>query len=96
MKNTAHTPGPWHIGMRPGPMVYGELGEQVADCRGLDEAGHNARLIAALPDLLARLEDLIDEVTQGEVAEQLLTLNPETIQAVINARASIAKATKTD
>lgn len=47
-----HTPGPWHIGMRPGPMVYGQLGEQVADCRGLDESGYNARLIAAAPELL--------------------------------------------
>lgn len=47
-----HTHGPWHIGMRPGPMVYGPLGEQVADCRGLDESGYNARLIAAAPEML--------------------------------------------
>ncbi len=30
MNNTAkHTPGPWHIGMKPCPMVYGPQGEQV-------------------------------------------------------------------
>ena len=57
-----HTPGPWHVGIRPGPMVYGQLGEQIADCRGLDEAGHNARVIAhrvnTWPALLAALEAL--------------------------------------
>ncbi len=44
-----HTPGPWHVGMKPGPMVYGPLGEQVADCRSVslegNESGHNAKLI---------------------------------------------------
>ena len=56
-----HTPGPWHIGMKPGPMVYGPSGEQVADCRmeyGPNENRHNARLIAAAPALLAALEQL--------------------------------------
>ena len=32
-----HTSLPWHIGMKPGPMIYGPLGEQVADCRGVME-----------------------------------------------------------
>ena len=30
-----YTALPWHIGMKPGPMIYGLDGEQVADCRGL-------------------------------------------------------------
>ena len=56
-----HTPGPWHIGMKPGPMVYGPSGEQAADLRcgamlPSDEARANLRLIAAAPELLAALE----------------------------------------
>jgi len=52
---TKHTPGPWHVGMRPGPMIYGPNGEQVADMRRPamvddDEHAANARLIAAAPD----------------------------------------------
>lgn len=26
-----HTPLPWHVGMKPGPILYGPKGEQVAD-----------------------------------------------------------------
>lgn len=43
-----HTPTPWHVGMQPGPMVYGPLGEQIADCRAMiasGEAGRNAIFI---------------------------------------------------
>lgn len=61
-----YTPGPWHIGMRPGPIVYGELGEQVADCRmGLDvsdEQRANARLIAAAPELLNACRYLLTKI----------------------------------
>lgn len=60
--DTQHTPAPWHIGMKPGPMIYGERGEQVADMRPhfLVDNEHlaNVRLIAAAPDLLAALEDI--------------------------------------
>jgi len=28
-----HTPGPYHVGMKPGPIIYGPRGEQIADCR---------------------------------------------------------------
>lgn len=26
-----HTKLPWHVGMKPGPMIYGTKGEQIAD-----------------------------------------------------------------
>ena len=29
-----HTPTPWHVGMKPGPFIYGPQGEQVADMTG--------------------------------------------------------------
>ena len=65
-----HTPGPWHLGMRPGPMIYGPLGEQVADLRGLTLEKHetiaNARLIAAAPDLLLALERLVHPMADDE------------------------------
>lgn len=57
---TQHTPPPWHVGMRPGPIVYGSLGEQIADCRAMvvsGEAGRNANLIAAAPELLEAVKD---------------------------------------
>jgi hypothetical protein len=60
--NTKHTLGPWHIGMHPGPIIYGADSSQVADCRGdllgKDESLANLRLIAAAPDLLAALDQL--------------------------------------
>lgn len=30
-----HSPIPWHIGLKPGPYVYGSSGEEIADCRGI-------------------------------------------------------------
>ncbi len=57
---STHTPGPWHIGMKPGPTVYGPQGEQITWSANplLDEQEHraNQRLIAAAPDLLATLK----------------------------------------
>lgn len=64
-----HTPGPWHLGMRPG-LIYGPLGEQIADMRGLTlekyESIANAHLIASAPDLLAALERLAHPMADDE------------------------------
>lgn len=62
-----HTLGPWHVGMKPGPMIYGPHGEQIADMRHPamvddDEHAANARLIAAAPELLAALLDCVELV----------------------------------
>jgi hypothetical protein len=88
--STQHTPGPWHIGMKPGPMIYGSDSSQVADLRGdlLDrgETQANATLIVAAPELLAALR----------LAAGFLTANysdadmPDILPSV---RAAIAKAT---
>lgn len=61
-----HTSGPWHIGMKPGPMIYGQRGEQIADCRGLNEAGYNARLIVLAPELLEALKAIERELRQED------------------------------
>jgi hypothetical protein len=47
----------WHVGLKPGPIVYDQNGNQIADCRSPsntpEENKFNARLIAAAPLLLA-------------------------------------------
>jgi len=59
MTTPSHTPGPWHIGVKPGPFIYGPQGEEVADMRGdtlaSGEARANRDLIVAAPDMLAAL-----------------------------------------
>ena len=68
------TAGPWHVGMKPGPMIYSVSGHQIADCRtpydyyGQDK--YNARAIAVLPKLIEenkRLWDLLKSVISGNV-----------------------------
>lgn len=59
MKRPNITPGGWHVGTNPGPIVYGQKGEQVTGWNVLLEDGENqanCQAIAALPDLLAALE----------------------------------------
>lgn len=86
--NKKHTPGPWHIGMKPGPMIYGTLGEQVCDMRDevIDNAENvaNARLIAAAPALLAMLE------RATEVMSNAKCIWTRTNPVVTDARALIA------
>jgi hypothetical protein len=53
------TPGLWHVGTNPGPIVYGYKGEQVTGWNALldgEENQANYRAITAVPDLLAALE----------------------------------------
>lgn len=61
---TKHTPGPWYVGMKPGPIIYGLRGAQVADLSARmvpdDETRGNVRLVAAAPELLAALRDVLD------------------------------------
>ena len=42
-----HTPTPYHVGLRPGPIVYGPSGEMVADCRILTNTPDENKAIAA-------------------------------------------------
>lgn len=38
-----HTPTPWHVGMKPGPMLYAEDGAQVADLRSPSSLSEESR-----------------------------------------------------
>lgn len=94
------TPGPWHVGMRPGPIIYGEKGEQVADlCARLvpdEETRANARLITAAPELLAALRAILAaEPSSARTANGKDLERHEERQArlIRPARAAIAKAT---
>lgn len=86
----SHTSGPWtlsewggHYDIGPGVMKVAEIP------RSLPEAGANARLIAAAPDLLALLRELRDEWFEPHYAH-----NDIGMAAVLRdkIRAAIAKA----
>lgn len=93
-KQATHTPGPWTV-VRNGDsnalIRYsdGENASYIAQCNDLQlcpEHGTveaNARLIAAAPDLLAALEELL--------ADKYLA-DPINADRMANARAAIAKA----
>lgn len=89
-----HTQGPWHVGMKPGPMVYGQKGAQVADMREtlLDRDEHiaNVRLIAAAPDLLAACQFALDCAINPRSMTEAYATHKDIVAAL---RAAIAKAT---
>jgi hypothetical protein len=83
-----YTPGPWHVGIKPGPMIYNQYGDQIADMHDplpcIDNLVNkaNARLIAAAPDLLEALEHVVRWFDQ---------INPIDVERY---RAAIKKATE--
>jgi len=85
---SAHTTGPWHI---DGSDVFAKDDSLVVDCsiaiaRPDLEICANARLIAAAPDLLQALDDLL-------LCIEVDALMPESVSFMRQARAAIAKAT---
>ena len=93
MKHT-FTPGPWHVGMKPGPMIYGPNGEGIADMSfpmvASGEHKANARLIAAAPeqhDLLIEALDLVPRMSDDD------PIAPALAEWCRKARTVIAKAT---
>jgi len=64
MTHTAkHTPGPWNVGLKPGPMVYGPQGEQIVGLNVMldrDEVLANAKFIAAAPAMYEALRKVIE------------------------------------
>jgi hypothetical protein len=98
MKNTKHTPGPWHIGRRAGnPAIYAQDGAEVAQMLTVtnDDWRDNARLIAAAPDLLAALEraEALLRIACNPGIDKNVTLCASSCQWAANeARAALAKA----
>lgn len=56
-----HTPGPWEVSTNgtDWDVCAPDGGDMLVDLRGCENAEANARLIAAAPDLLAALRDLV-------------------------------------
>jgi hypothetical protein len=88
MMTTQHTPGPWHTAGDQGVQIRSEKHQiaKVWTMRG-NEWKANARLIAAAPDLLEALRELVSQV-QG-----YQDCNGDKGFAVTDAIAAIAKAT---
>lgn len=76
---TLHTAAPWHIGLQPGPMIYGPQGEHVCDVRietvMPDERNANARLIAAAPELLEACKLAREALTPARNDEEMTAMN---------------------
>lgn len=96
MNDTQYTGGPWHLGMKPGPMIYGTQGEQVADLRGdlLDkgEALANAKLISAAPELFEALQSLLRLQVKGHELQDRLQFSDAGRDVLAKCRAAIERA----
>lgn len=88
--NTKHTPGPWEMNVgQDGAVVYHPDQGTIADIpMDLSAHPHNARLIAAAPELLEALRELLNAPDPDEVEDA----TPR-FRAVMKAHAAIAKAT---
>lgn len=84
-----HTPGPWEMNVGiDGAVVYHPDQGTIADVpMDLSDHPHNARLMAAAPDLLEALEELLHAPDPDEV-EDFTPL----YRAITKAHAAIAKA----
>lgn len=89
--NTAHTPGEWHA--KDGQIYETEKGTTLALIpyfnSGDDEDKANQNLIAAAPDLLKALVELLKEARQNSFN---LNHNLEDTEAERNAQTAIQKA----
>lgn len=98
MDHSKHTPGPWHVGMKPGPIVYGAKGAQVCDMRAellpLDEELANLRLILAAPDMLAALEQAEKALGRVKAGERGGAVMGECSVACERVREAISQAKK--
>lgn len=88
--NTAHTSGEWHA--KDGQIYETEKGRTLALIPYFDsnfeEDKANQNLIAAAPDLLKALVEVLEELNQARRAQNKLTLS----EAERNANAAIQKA----
>ena len=95
------TPGPWRLDANSSHVVNGKNLEPVADCRRdsthpavEDRCAANARAIAALPELLAAVEELVAEfdTDSARAAEQPGYGGIPDTGGILAARAALAKA----
>lgn len=101
MNATKHTPGPWHTAGEQGVQIRSKRDQiaKVWTMRG-NEWKSNARLLAAAPELLEALEQIVWKLERKEMVascpERFEFAKIDINDAVIRlARAAIAKATGT-
>lgn len=96
-----HTPGPWHVSPTPGTvLVTDNRGIAIVECldRGTETANlkSNARLIAAAPELLERLEDVLEHLPSvryfSELQRPLSEMENDQYFAIVRACEAIRKA----
>jgi len=102
--NTPHTPGPWEIDPDVSTDVIRMDGSRdrvgVADCMSfngpeIEECEANARLIAAAPELLQAVIDLLAVApSKAPAAGLLVGIEEKHAEAIRNAKQAIAKATE--
>ena len=92
--------GPWHIGMKPGPIIYGKKGEQIADCRSIlprIERNANAKLIQSAPELIETLEAIVARISGVYNHPSLLKKGPLSVDSqhdiLVWAKNAISEAT---
>ena len=90
--NTKHTPGPWEMNVgQDGAVVYHPDQGTIADIpMDLSAHPHNARLVAAAPDLLEVLVEAEKIIADFDDRDELAS---EDVGVLKSIRAAIAKAT---
>lgn len=96
-----HTPGPWKVYERVSnhdsdSWIKGPDGEQIASGIGHEDEPQqlaNARLIAAAPELLEALQDLVGWGGLATLLDEGIRASVKGDRVWVNARAVIAKAT---
>jgi hypothetical protein len=99
----SHTPGPWRVenrGWWPEVVVSDTPRREITSIEGRSESEvfANARLIAAAPELLAALNEMVtlfdsrDHDAAERAKAEFMRLCPESQARLITARAAIAKA----
>ena len=92
MRTPKHTPGPWHVGLKPGTMVYGPQGEQIVGLNVLldsNEVLANAKFIAAAPEMYGDIATLVEVEGTITIHDGIACLPDGT---TINLQATKAKA----
>ena len=92
MSTPNHTPGPWHVGLKPGTMVYGPQGEQIVGLNVMldsDEVLANAKFIAAAPEMYGDIATLVEVEGTITIHDGIACLPDGT---TINLQATKAKA----
>lgn len=87
---TKHTPGPWYVESDKGLIGHWTIWADVdrvktfvADCYEGDDALIDARLIAAVPELLAEAKELLRNATFADGQAIVLTQDCEALAAAI-------------